>query len=85
MASFDLTENVTLNAQASQGFRLGGANDPINETLCRGQDIRTFGGIKNYDVMLRNLGKLALRRLPRRSLPPNACPRLRWRAGIQDM
>ena len=48
-ASYDLTDNIVLNTQVAQGFRLGGANDPINETLCRGRDIETFGGIKQYD------------------------------------
>ena len=48
-ASYDLTDNIVVNTQIAQGFRLGGANDPINETLCRGRDVETFGGIKKYD------------------------------------
>ena len=49
LLSYDLNEEITLNAQASQGFRLGGVNDPLNETLCMGSDIETFGGFQSYD------------------------------------
>ena len=48
MASYDLNDNVTLNAQASQGFRLGGVNDPLNATLCTPQDELIFGGFQSY-------------------------------------
>ena len=34
MLSYDANDNVTLNAQVSRGFRLGGVNDPLNEPLC---------------------------------------------------
>jgi outer membrane receptor protein involved in Fe transport len=49
MLSFDLNENSVLNAQASEGFRQGGDNDPLNEGLCSGDDVQTFGGYPNYD------------------------------------
>jgi len=49
LASYDVSENVTLNAQASQGFRLGGVNDPLNTALCTGSDQATFGGFQAYD------------------------------------
>ncbi|WP_439134864.1 TonB-dependent receptor [Pseudomaricurvus sp.] len=49
MASYDLSEEVVLNAQASQGFRLGGVNDPLNASLCSGNDLATFGGFQAYD------------------------------------
>jgi iron complex outermembrane receptor protein len=49
MASFDVNEDMTVNAQASQGFRLGGVNDPLNATLCEGSDLETFGGFQEYD------------------------------------
>ncbi len=49
MMSYDLNENSTLNAQASQGFRLGGVNDPLNETLCDPGDLVTFGSFQAYD------------------------------------
>ena len=49
MASYDLNDTVTLNAQASQGFRLGGVNDPLNSTLCTPQDEAIFGGFQSYD------------------------------------
>jgi iron complex outermembrane receptor protein len=48
MASFEYSDNVTFNAQASQGFRLGGVNDPLNESLCSGDDVAIFGGFQNY-------------------------------------
>jgi iron complex outermembrane receptor protein len=48
LASYAMNENVTLNAQASQGFRLGGVNDPLNAALCTGQDIAIFGGFQAY-------------------------------------
>jgi outer membrane receptor protein involved in Fe transport len=49
MASYDLNEEVTVNAQASQGFRLGGVNDPLNRPLCNQQDLDVFGGFQQYD------------------------------------
>ena len=44
MASYKVSDAVTLNAQASQGFRLGGINDPLNVSLCTAEDLATFGG-----------------------------------------
>ncbi len=41
--SYDVNENVQLNAQISRGFRLGGINDPLNLTLCTLADVATFG------------------------------------------
>ncbi len=49
LASWNMNENVTLNAQASQGFRLGGVNDPLNTGLCTAQDLVVFGGFQSYD------------------------------------
>lgn len=49
MLSYELDENSTLNAQASQGFRLGGVNDPLNAGLCSPGDLATFGGFQDYD------------------------------------
>ena len=49
MASYDLSDEMTVNAQASQGFRLGGVNDPLNASLCEGSDLETFGGFQRYD------------------------------------
>ncbi len=31
----------------SQGFRLGGVNDPLNVSLCEGDDILVFGGFQD--------------------------------------
>ncbi|MGQ0430144.1 MAG: TonB-dependent receptor domain-containing protein [Gammaproteobacteria bacterium] len=47
--SYDLNDNVQLNAQASQGFRLGGINDPLNVPLCSPEDLITFGGRPSFD------------------------------------
>jgi iron complex outermembrane recepter protein len=49
LISYDITEDVTLNAQASKGFRLGGVNDPLNTPLCNATDLALFGGFQNYD------------------------------------
>ena len=49
IVAYDATEEVTLNAQVAKGFRLGGVNDPLNETLCQGSDLETFGGFQSYD------------------------------------
>ena len=44
IGSFKWSEQVTLNAQASKGFRLGGINDPLNTPICTAQDLVTFSG-----------------------------------------
>ena len=44
IASLKATDDITFNAQASRGFRLGGINDPINVPICTPQDRVTFGG-----------------------------------------
>lgn len=49
MVSYDYSDNVTFNGQVSQGFRLGGVNDPLNESLCTGQDVEIFGGFQDYE------------------------------------
>ena len=47
--SYELSEDVTVNAQAAKGFRLGGVNDPLNLPLCSAADAALFGGFQNYD------------------------------------
>src|SRR5437016_3165482 len=42
------TDDVTFNAQAARGFRLGGINDPINIPLCSATDLLVFGNQKNW-------------------------------------
>ena len=49
LAAYKLNDSVTWNAQASQGFRLGGVNDPLNAGLCTDGDRATFGGFQAYD------------------------------------
>ncbi len=49
LLSYDVSDNVTVNAQASKGFRLGGVNDPLNLPLCSPDDEALFGGFQDYD------------------------------------
>ena len=49
LLSYDLSDKVTVNAQASKGFRLGGVNDPLNLPLCSPADAALFGGFQDYD------------------------------------
>ncbi|HET9793177.1 MAG TPA: TonB-dependent receptor [Thermoanaerobaculia bacterium] len=44
IASYKVNDNLTFNAQAARGFRLGGVNDPLNVNLCTAQDLVTFSG-----------------------------------------
>ena len=45
IVAFEATDDVTLNAQVSKGFRLGGINDPLNRPLCTPADFATFGAL----------------------------------------
>jgi iron complex outermembrane receptor protein len=49
IASYELADNVRVNAQASKGFRLGGVNDPLNLPLCSPEDEAIFGAFQDYD------------------------------------
>ncbi|WP_262689631.1 TonB-dependent receptor [Kordiimonas aestuarii] len=49
LASYRASDNVTINAQVSKGFRLGGVNDPLNTALCNADDLEIFGGFQDYD------------------------------------
>ena len=49
LVSYDVSDALTLNAQASKGFRLGGVNDPLNITLCSPADAALFGSFQSYD------------------------------------
>ncbi|ALL14779.1 TonB-dependent receptor [Caulobacter henricii] len=49
LVSYEASDTVTFNAQAAQGFRLGGVNDPLNLPLCSAQDKAIFGGFQSYD------------------------------------
>ncbi|CDO34494.1 TonB-dependent receptor [Novosphingobium sp. KN65.2] len=53
IASFEASPDVTLNLQASKGFRLGGVNDPLNIPLCSGgatgPDAATYGNRPTFD------------------------------------
>jgi iron complex outermembrane receptor protein len=47
--SYELSDDIRVNAQASKGFRLGGVNDPLNLPLCTAADKAIFGGFQDYD------------------------------------
>ena len=49
LVSYAISEDVTVNAQASKGFRLGGVNDPLNTPLCNATDLALFGGFQDYN------------------------------------
>jgi iron complex outermembrane receptor protein len=49
LLSYDINENLQLNAQAAQGFRLGGINDPLNVPLCTAEDLATYGGRPTFE------------------------------------
>ncbi|HYJ53587.1 MAG TPA: TonB-dependent receptor [Allosphingosinicella sp.] len=53
IASYEIADNVRINAQASKGFRLGGVNDPLNIPLCTGGasgvDALTYGNHPTYE------------------------------------
>ena len=49
LLSYEATDSITLNAQASEGFRLGGVNDPLNTALCNPEDLVQFGDFQSYD------------------------------------
>jgi len=52
IVSYQPSRNLSVNLQASKGFRLGGVNDPLNIPLCsggaNGPDARTYGNRPNY-------------------------------------
>ena len=48
MVSYDVTDEVVVNAQASRGFRLGGVNDPLNRGICKEEDFAKYGGYKRF-------------------------------------
>jgi iron complex outermembrane receptor protein len=43
--SYDATQDIKINLQASRGFRLGGINDPINVPICGAADFATYKGV----------------------------------------
>ncbi|VAX07462.1 TonB-dependent receptor, partial [hydrothermal vent metagenome] len=49
LATYDVNDDVTINAQISKGFRLGGVNDPLNTALCNANDLAIFGGFQDYN------------------------------------
>jgi iron complex outermembrane receptor protein len=51
IVAFEPSDRVLLTAQVARGFRLGGINDPVNQSICSPQtrDFETFGGRPTWD------------------------------------
>jgi len=49
LLNYTVNDNLSWNAQISEGFRLGGVNDPLNANLCSPGDRDIFGGFQDYD------------------------------------
>jgi iron complex outermembrane recepter protein len=47
--AFSPGRDVQLTAQVARGFRLGGINDPLNATLCQGNDLTNYSGHPTWD------------------------------------
>ena len=62
IATFQAGSQTNISAVVSKGFRLGGINDPLNETLCSDNDLVVFGDRPsfndetawNYEVDIKN-------------------------------
>ncbi|MBX2849112.1 MAG: TonB-dependent receptor [Acidiferrobacterales bacterium] len=48
LLNYEMNDSVSWNAQISEGFRLGGVNDPLNANLCSPSDREIFGGFQDY-------------------------------------
>jgi iron complex outermembrane recepter protein len=48
IVSLKASDDLTINALASRGIRLGGINDPLNVPLCSAEDRVTFGNRKSW-------------------------------------
>jgi outer membrane receptor protein involved in Fe transport len=61
LMSYDLADRWSVNAQISQGFRLGGVNDPLNQALCKGDydTYRPFQEFKDETLWNYELGTKA--------------------------
>ncbi len=42
LIAYNFTDDLSVNAQASRGFRLGGVNDPLNQLLCKDNTYETY-------------------------------------------
>ena len=47
--AFNPSKDTQFTAQVARGFRLGGINDPLNVTLCQGNDLDIYGGRPTWD------------------------------------
>ena len=81
IASYKAGANMTLNAQASTGFRLGGINDPLNVPLCTPptSSSSAAGRMEGRDGLeLRGRREVARHEGPRR---PSTSPSSTWRSA----
>jgi iron complex outermembrane recepter protein len=49
IATWEPNNNLSVNIQAAKGFRLGGINDPLNETLCSPEDFALYAPFQSAD------------------------------------
>jgi iron complex outermembrane recepter protein len=49
LVNYDINDEVSVNAQASQGFRLGGVNDPLNPGLCSENEYETYLPFQKFE------------------------------------
>ena len=49
IGTWEPTNNLSVNVQAAKGFRLGGINDPLNETLCSPEDFALYAPFQSAD------------------------------------
>lgn len=52
LVKYDVSDAVRINAQASQGFRRGGVNDPLNIPLCTDEDEAIFTNLTDENADL---------------------------------
>jgi iron complex outermembrane receptor protein len=43
--SYDVNDDIKINAQVARGFRLGGINDPLNDPICEPPDRALYGSV----------------------------------------
>ena len=49
IGTWEPNRNLSVNVQAAKGFRLGGINDPLNETLCSPEDFALYAPFAQGD------------------------------------
>jgi iron complex outermembrane receptor protein len=75
LLAYNVSDDVQLNAQAAQGFRLGGINDPLNIPLCTGDDIPTYGATRRSTARRSGTTSSGQRSALRRAAATSTSPR----------